>query len=211
MTEGEAPLTCCTETDACEYMETNLERSRLRKSAREADRPMPRFEPLVLKTTLYGANHIVRVVLGAPDSAGYPSYNFVVSDESELEKWKVALKAGIQFSSQFSYWEERLRQLQAKSIEATGRVAVFQRALAKAEQALENLDDECETNQDACARAEDLVEWSVMDEVARTARNQAQLKAEKLTDVLQNDFWPGLPPGPQRVASMLLADGQSVH
>ncbi len=211
VTQGEAALICCTETDASDYMETREMRESLRKSAREADRPMPRFESLVLKTIQYSANHIVRVVLGAPDSAGNPSYNFVVSDESELEKWKVALKAGTQFSSQFSYWEERLRQLQAKSIEATGRVAVFQRALAKAEKALEKLNGEYEANQDACARAEDLVEWSVMDELARTARNQAQLKAEELTDVLQNDFWPGLPPGPQRVASMLLADGQSVH
>ena len=206
--QGEVALTCCTETDANEYLETRELRERLRKSAREADRPMPRSDPLVLKTTQYSPSHVVEVILGAPDSAGHSSYSFIISDETELEKWKVALKAGIKFSSQFSYWEERLRHLQAKSIEATGRVAVFQKALAKAEQGLEKMDITTEQIQDASARADDLAEWSVVTELARTARNQAILKAEKLTDVLQN--WPGLV-GPQRVASMLLTDGHSVH
>ena len=207
----EPALTCCTEVDAAEYMEELEKRQRLRESALEADRPMPTFESLALKTT-HTRSYVLRVVLGTPDSAGFKVYTFCCADATEVEKWKVALKASIKFHDDNSQWDERLQQLHLKSIEVSRRLAVWERALAKAEHALEETNGNAAQIQEACTRAEDLVEWSVADELARTTRNQAQLKAEKLTDaLLGNEFWPGTPFGPQRVASMLLADGQSVH
>lgn len=203
----ESGLTCCTENDEADYMEDRDKRERLRKSAREADRPLPTFEPLVLKTTYY--SNVLRVVLGAPDSAGNSAYNFVVSEDSDLEKWQTKLKAGVEYAASHNYWEERLRQLEARTREVNRHVGVWQRALAKAEKELEIVDDKFEQVQEACARADELAEWSVADTLARTERNQTLLKAEKLSDVLNNAYWPGLEHGPQRVASMLLANGMS--
>ena len=203
----EAGLTCCTENDAADYMEDREKRERLRKSAREADRPLPKFEPLVLKTTYY--SNVIRVVLGAPDNAGNNTYVFVVAENSDLEKWQTVLKAGVEFAASRSYWEERLQQLEAKSREVNRYVGVWQRALAKAEKELEIVDDKFEQVQEACVRADELAEWSVMDEIARAGHKQTFLKAEKLSDVLHNAYWPGLEHGPQRVASMLLANGMS--
>lgn len=207
----EPALKCCTEMDAAEYVEELGKRQRLREIAREADRPMPTFEPLALETT-HTRSYVLRVVLGTPDSAGFKVYTFCCADATEVEKWKVALKASINFHDDNRQWDERLQQLHLMSIDVSRRLAVWERTLAKAEQALEEANGNAAQIQEACTRAEDLVEWSVADELARTVRNQAQLKAEKLTDVLLgNEFWPGTPFGPQRVASMLLADGQSVH
>jgi hypothetical protein len=203
----EASVTCCTEQDAAEYMEARETRERLRKAAREADRPMPRFEALALKTS--HCSYVLRVVLGAPDSAGDNAYNLVVSEAAELDKWRKALEAGTQYAKVHSYWEERLRELTSSSNEVNARVAHWKRSLSKSQAALDEAGGASEILQEACMRGEELAEWSVESALARAEQNQAKIRADVLMDV-PNRFWPGLLSMGRRVASMQLMEGQSV-
>ena len=202
----EQPVTCATETDAAQYLEAREMREQMRKAAREAERRMPLFDPLVMRTAHY--SNILRVGLGLPDSTGDNAYNIVV-EGSEMQAWQKAVEAGISFTKRHSFFEEQVSKLTAQHREINSQLATWQRQLYKAELALEESDDGAQALLEACTRGDELAEWAVVDVVASGKKHQREVYLDHLGN-LPNAFWGEVPLGQQRSASMVLMDGQTV-